>query len=100
MDDNNKVMKLADKLGLKDEFMKYCKENGVEPSADSLKAFLESKGYTQSKLKEMLAAKSDDDMDMEESDEDEDEDESDKPKGGVTIAIMMGKGGKMPPAWS
>lgn len=96
MENKDKVMKLAKKLGLEREFMKYCEENGVDPSADSLKAFLESKGYTQSKLKEMLATKSDDDM--EESDEDEDE--SDKPKGGVTIAIMMGKGGKMPPAWS
>lgn len=98
-DSDNKVMELADKLGMKDEFVKYCKENDVEPTSETLKEFLTSKGYTQSKLKEMLAAKSEDGGDMEESD-DEEEDDSEKPKGGVTIAIMMGKSGKLPPAWN
>jgi len=104
--DNDPVMKLAKKLGVHEEFMQYCEDKGEEVtqenSADLLKAFLKEQGYTQSELKEMLAERSDvEDMDEEDEMEDEEEDEEPK-KGGVTIAIVMGKGkgGKMPPAWS
>ena len=100
--DNDPVMKLAKKLGVHEEFMQYCEDKGEEVtqenSADLLKAFLKEQGYTQSELKEMLAGRSDVE-DMDEEDEMEEEDEEPK-KGGVTIAIVMGKGGKMPPAWS
>lgn len=88
--DRNPVMKLAKKLGVHDEFMAYCEAEGREPDADALKEFLKSKGYTQDKLKKMLADKS----------YDESEEKSGDSQGGVTISITMGKGGKMPPAWS
>lgn len=101
------VMKLAEKLGVHDEFMKYCDEQDVELTSDNeaemLKKFLKEKGYTQSELKKMLeeSAKMAESEDMSSESDSEESDMEDK-KPGVTIAIMMGKGngGKMPPAWS
>lgn len=87
----DKVMKLAKKLGVEDDFKKYCEDNGMEMDADSLKQFLKAEGYSQEDLKEMLAKR----PEMEE--ESEDDEESDEEKKGMSITIAVGK---MPPAWS
>jgi len=101
--EDSKVMKLAKKLGVHEDFMKYCEDKGEEITseneADLLKEFLMAEGYTQEELKKMLASKSED-MDEEESEEMEEDEEDEKPKKGMSIAIVIGKGGKMPPAWS
>ena len=96
---DNKVMKLAKKLGVEDDFKKYCEDNGVEMDANSLKEFLKSEGYSKEDLKEMLAKKPEMEEE-EESEEGEEPDEEESPKKGMSIAIVIGKGGKMPPAWS
>lgn len=104
--ESSDVMKLAKKLGIHKEFMKYCEDKGEEVTSENeqklFKDFVKEQGYTKEDLKKMMAESemedSDESSDMESEYSDEYEDE--KPKKGMSIAIVIGKGGKIPPAWS